>query len=296
MDLTSKSTIKKILKKHKVRPSKQLGQYFLISKKVRELIIQTANLTREDTVIEIGPGIGTLTEKLAKIAGKVIAVEKDKRMCQILKETLKDYKNIEIVNQDILTYKIKNLKTYKLVANLPYYITSPVIRKFLEIKFPPKEMALLVQKEVAQRICAKPRHTSPRPRENCETRRGKHGRGKPGRMSILAVAVQFYSKPEIVKIVLKKAFWPVPKVDSAILKITQIHVNAKADSRKFFKVVKAGFSSPRKQLINNLAKGLNLDKEKIREIFKEIKIGPNVRAQELSIKDWMKILEVISRK
>lgn len=289
MDLTSKSTIKKILKKHNMRPSKRLGQYFLIDKEVLGKIVESASLAKKATVIEIGPGIGTLTERLAKIAGKVIGVEKDKRMCQILKETLKDYKNIEIVNQDILTYKIKNLKTYKLVGNLPYYITSPVIRKFLESKFPPKEMVLLVQKEVAQRICAKPRHTL-------------HGRGKPGRMSILAVAVQFYSKPEIVKIVLKRVFWPVPKVDSAIIKITPSQILSKqnlggqANTDKFFRVVKAGFSSPRKQLANNLSNQLNLNKEKIREIFKEIKIGPNVRAQELSIKDWMKILEAISKK
>jgi len=285
MNLTSLQTIKYLLKKYSVRPSKRLGQYFLIDKEVLEKTVESANLVKKDNVIEIGPGIGTLTKKLAKIAGKVIAVEKDKRMCQILKETLKDYKNVEIINRDVLKLSFNRLvkaelrQNYKVVANLPYYITSPFIRKFLESKFPPKEMVLLVQKEVAQRICA-----------------------KPSKMSILAVAVQFYSKPEIVKIVLKRAFWPIPKVDSALVKITPSQILSKqnlggqANTDKFFRVVKAGFSSPRKQLANNLSNQLNLNKEKIREIFKEIKIDPKVRAQELSIKNWMKILEAISRK
>ncbi len=270
MDLTSKSTVKKILKKHNLRPSKYLGQYFLVDKRILKKITETARLTKEDTVIEIGPGIGTLTQELAKIAKKVIAVEKDEKMCQILKETLK----LQIVNEDILKLQIKNLKLkinkYKIVANLPYYIASPVIRKFLEADFPPKEMVLLIQKEVAQRICA-----------------------KPGKMSILAIAVQFYAKPEIIKIVSKKAFWPVPKVDSAILRIGQIFQPKNIDKNRFFKTVKIGFSSPRKQLVNNLSNGLKLNKGRVKEILKKIKINPKARAQELSVKDWIKILKLI---
>ena len=154
----SKNFIKNLLKKYKIKPSKYLGQNFLIDKIVLRKIIKTANLSKNDTVLEIGPGIGNLTIELAKRVKKVIAVEKDKKMIEILKDNLKDFKNIQIIHGDILKipdskFQIPN-SDYRVVANLPYYIVSLIIRKFLESKNPPKEMLLMVQKEVAQRIAA----------------------------------------------------------------------------------------------------------------------------------------------
>jgi len=266
-------TVKKLLKKYDIYPSKRLGQNFLIDKMVFQKIIKAANLSKDDIVLEIGPGIGNLTLELAKEVKMIVAIEKDKKMCGALEEILSnlDIKNVEVINKDILKintiYKILDSR-YKLVANLPYYITSPVIRKFLEIEKKPKEMVLMVQKEVAKRICA-----------------------KPPKMSILAVSVQFYAKPEIVSFVSKKSFWPQPKVDSAIIKITPrrsahtIGVNPLL----FFEIVKAGFSHPRKQLINNLSKKLKIEKEKVRNWLLKNKIQPAQRAETLTLKDWSKL-------
>lgn len=273
MGIMDVKDVKKLLKKYGIRPSKRLGQNFLIDKKVLKKIIGAANLSRNDVVLEIGPGIGNLTLELEKIVKKVIAVEKDRKMCQILKESLEssNVRNVRIVNKDIL--KIKNdsmvqwFNGYKVVANLPYYITSPVIRKFLESKKPPKLMVLMVQKEVAQRICA-----------------------HPPNMSLLAVSVQFYAKPEIISFVSKKSFWPQPEVDSAILRISQICTNLpQINTNLFFKVVKVGFSHPRKQLINNLSQGLKLDKEKVKNWLLKNGIESKQRAETLAIKDWLKL-------
>ena len=265
-------TVKKLLKKYGIYPSKRLGQNFLIDKNVFQKIIKAANLSKNDVVLEIGPGIGNLTLELAKESERVVAIEKDKKMCGALKEILNnlDIKNVEIINQDVLKLNLEpyTLKPYKVVANLPYYITSPIIRKFLEMKKQPKEMILMVQKEVAKRICA-----------------------KPPKMSILAVSVQFYAKPEIISFVSKKSFWPQPKVDSAIIKITPcrpahaIGVNPLL----FFKIVKAGFSHPRKQLINNLSKELKIEKEKARNWLLKNKIQPEQRAETLTLKDWPRL-------
>ncbi len=307
MDLTSIKTIKEILKKQGIQPSKKLGQNFLINKKVLFKIINSADIAKKDTILEIGPGLGTLTLELAKKAKKVITVEKDPKMIEILKETLKSFKNVKIIQGDILKYNfqfsISNLeplrfarcnsfgikqsifnfqfsKKYKIVANLPYYIVSPVIRKFLESKYPPKEMFLMVQKEVAQRICA-----------------------KPSKMSILAVAVQFYAEPKILFKVSKGSFWPQPKVDSAFLKIKPFSNPKEVNPDLFFKIVKAGFSHPRKQLANNLSKelalsppnGLKLNKEQIKTLLLDIGIEPSIRAEALTIDDWIKLTKALAR-
>lgn len=271
MDLTSKKFIKNLLKKYNIYPSKILGQNFLISKEVLKKILDAANLKSKDVVLEIGPGIGTLTKELAKKAKRVIAIEKDQKMIKILKETLRDLKNIKVIQEDILKYDFKFQAPYKIVANLPYYITSPVLRKFLEIDSKPKEMILMVQKEVAQRIVA-----------------------SPPNMSILAISVQFFAKPEIISFVSKNCFWPQPKVDSAILKISQIGMGLPAiDTNLFFKIVRAGFAQPRKQLANSLSNGLKLEKEKVRNWLKENEIKPERRPETLSIKDWIKLTKNI---
>ncbi len=211
-----------------------------------------------------------MTKEIAKKADKVIAVEKDPKMVEILKETLKDFKNIELVNKDILKINFQFSKNYKIVANLPFYITAPVIRKFLESKDPPKEMILIIQKEVAQRICV-----------------------KPPKMNILAVSVQFYSKPKIISYISKKSFWPSPKVDSAIIKIVPQKKYKDVDIDLFFKIVKAGFAHPRKQLANNLSKMLKLDKKELSSLLLKNNVQPTQRAETLTIQDWIKLADML---
>jgi 16S rRNA (adenine1518-N6/adenine1519-N6)-dimethyltransferase len=261
---------KEILKKYRIFPLKRLGQSFLIDKKVLKKIIEAAELSKNDTVLEVGPGIGNLTIELAKGAKKVIAVEKDKRMVEILRENLKDFRNVEIVEGDIretiFAIVKKMAKDYKVVANIPYYLTSHLIRNFLELKKKPKLIVLMVQKEVAQRICA-----------------------KPPKMNLLAISVQFYAKPQIVSFVSKNCFWPKPKVDSAVVRIEPKKKMPLTNFELFFKIVKGGFLHKRKQLINNLAEGLDLGKPKVREWLLKNKIEPTKRAEELKVEDWLKL-------
>lgn len=271
MELTSPTTIKELFSKYETKASKGLGQNFLIDKNALGKIISAADLKVGDTILEVGPGIGTLTQELAKTAKKIIAVEKSEVMCKILEETIKDFKNVEIKNDDILQYEPPETK-YKLIANIPYYLTSPLIRKFLETKNPPEFMVLMIQKEVAQRICSKPPH-----------------------MSLLAISVQFYAKPKIIDYVSKNCFWPAPKIDSAIIKIEPHNIESeKIDADLFFKVVKAGFSQPRKQLVNNLAtlkslNGVKLTKEQISSWLLKNNLSANQRAETLEVSDWIKL-------
>lgn len=272
MNLTSRKIIKNLLKKYQTRLLKRLGQSFLVNREILKKIIKTANPQSNDIILEIGPGIGVLTQELAKKVKKVIAIEKDPKMIEILKETLRDFKNIKIIQGDIL--KIKNgsimkwLDGYKVVANLPYYIVSPVIRKFLESEYQSEEMVLMVQKEVAQRIVA-----------------------RPPKMNLLAVSVQFYSKPEIITFVSKKSFWPSPKVGGAIIKIIprKSALLSAPISDQFFRIIKAGFSQPRKQVANNLSKGLKLNKEEVKSWLLKNKILPSQRAETLTIENWIKL-------
>lgn len=275
MNLVSKNVVKEILDKYEIRPLKRLGQNFLVSKKALNVFINACDFKKNDVVLEIGPGLGTITQVIATKVKKVIATEKDKKMCEIMKQTLKDFENIEITNQDILKLKIpisksqcQNPKEYKMVGNLPFYITAPIIRKFLETKNQPKEMIFMIQKEVAQRICA-----------------------KPPKMNLLAVSIQFYAKPKILSYLPKNSFWPQPKVDSAILRITPL-INADKkliNANLFFEIVRAGFAHPRKQLVNNLAKGLKKDKEKVAVWLLENSIKPEQRAETLSVQDWINL-------
>lgn len=269
-NLLSVKTIKELLLKHNAKPLKQLGQNFLTRQLVLDKIVSAAELKKSDTILEVGPGIGTLTQELAKAAKMVIAVEKDRKMAEILEETLKDYKNIEIIEGDALKINPKRYaldsESYKLMANLPYYITSPVIRKFLEAESQPALIVLMVQKEVAQRICSKPPH-----------------------MSLLAISVQFYAEAKIVSYVSKNCFWPVPKVDSAIIKIVPQKNNRNLSSDDFFRVAKAGFSHPRKQLANNLSQSLKINKKQINEWLLKNNINPAQRAETLSISQWVNL-------
>jgi len=290
-NLTSRKAIKALLNRYLVYPSKGLGQNFLIDKSVLKKIIKAAELTKKDVILEIGPGIGNLTRELAHKAKRIIAVEKDPKLARILKETLKEFKNIQIIQGDILKiqdtrYKIQD--TYKIVANLPFYIAAPVIRKFLQLNNQPRVLVLMVQKEVAQRICASPAKVFAKQ---------KFRRAMPPKMNLLAVSVQFYAEPEIISYVSKKSFWPEPKVDSAILKITPSGKKSTIVGilpEEFFRVVKAGFSQPRKMLINNLSAKLRVKKGLIREILQKNHINPAQRPETLTIKDWVQIAKEFS--
>lgn len=285
--MRGKEKLKRTLENYGIKPNKIMGQNFLINRGVVKKIIETAELKKTDTVLEIGPGLGALTKELARTFAKltqnknakprkkVIAVEKDKELTKILNHELgiMNIGNVEIIEGDILKLTTNDLRVttnYKVVANLPYYITSPVIRKFLEVETPPKLMMLMVQKEVAKRICS-----------------------RPPNMSILSVAVQFYAEPKIVKIVKKDSFWPKPNVDSAILKINPLinTKNKQINTKQFFKVIKAGFSSPRKQLKNNLKKILN--KKEMFHVKRFIDLSR--RAESLSIDEWIKIYKTLAK-
>lgn len=272
-----------------IKAKKSLGQNFLKDADVLGRIIKAANLSADDVVVEIGPGQGALTELLAGVCKKVIAIELDDRLIPILQEKFKDQKNIEIIHDDILKLNLPELiehqldflkaneaseaKSYKVVANIPYYITAPIIRLFLETKIPPTEVMFMVQKEVAERICA-----------------------KPGEMSILAVSVQYYARALFLFTVFKESFEPVPKVDSAIIHISRNMKDQQPspeEVKKFFRVVKSGFSAKRKTLINNLSNGLQIEKKVIEEKLGSIGFSPSTRAQELGVGDWKKLVEIL---
>jgi 16S rRNA (adenine1518-N6/adenine1519-N6)-dimethyltransferase len=289
--------IRYLCQKYNIRPSRRRGQNFLIDKKVLEKIIQAANLSRSDLILEIGPGLGVLTKELARRVRKVIAVELDSRLVRVLKKEMEDYGNVEIIEGDILKLQITNSKfqirnsrqiqnskkwqatSYKLIANLPYQITSPVLHKFLTEEPKPYEMILMVQKEVAERIIS-----------------------KPGKMNLLSILVQFYAQPELITYVSKNSFWPRPKVDSALIKISLINgrffrryspEKKKFMEKEFFKIVRLGFKNRRKQLRNNLAASLKIEKEKLEKIFKVLNLPFSARAQELSLEKWVSLSNLL---
>ena len=276
-----------------MKPKKSLGQNFLRDKAVLDKIIKSANLSPDDLVIEIGPGEGILTEKLAGHAKKVIAIEIDGGLAEKLQKKYRSHSQIQIINDDVLKINLPELidsqdmpaNRYKVIANIPYYITSPIIQLFLETKCPPAEMVFMVQKEVAKRITA-----------------------KPGQMSILAISVQYYATAKLLFYVEKKCFWPVPKVDSAVIKITPLPSPVSStrhplpitgeednETKKFFRVVKAGFSAKRKMLANNLTNGLHLEKKLVEEKLKTASLEKTVRAQELDVNDWKKLAGLFNR-
>lgn len=259
--------LKHLCSKYGLVPSRKYGQNFLIDEEPIAEMLEAAGIKPDDSVVEVGPGFGILTLALAAKAKKVTAFEIEKKLEPYWQEQMSRHKNIEIIWGNIL-YEIKNLKikNYKIIANLPYQITSNVIRKFLEAENPPELMVLMVQKEVAERICA-----------------------KPGDMSVLAVSIQYYAQPEVVAQVPKSCFWPVPAVDSAIIKITGIKSGPAGEH--FFKIVKAGFANRRKMLIKNLS--AVADKTKLPAVFQELGINAKVRAQELSVEQWRSLARQI---
>lgn len=280
--LYSPKVMKRVLKKHGFRFSKSLGQNFLIDGNVIDNICDGINLGREDEVIEIGPGIGTLTQGLAERAKKVVAFEIDKKLIPVLEDTLECYDNIKIINQDILKSDIEEVidrefdnKKIKIAANLPYYITTPIIMGLLEKNINVDEIIVMVQKEVAERMQASPGTKS---------------------YGALSIAVQYYSNPEIVAIVPKNVFMPQPKIDSAVIKLN-VYDNPKVkvkDEKLFFKVVKGAFSKRRKTLLNSLGSSdVNVNKEQLREILKKLGIKETIRGEKLSIEEFAQITNEI---
>ena len=273
-----------LCRQHKIKPARRFGQNFLIRESIYNKIIKAADLTREDIVLEVGPGFGFLTEKLSKKAKKVIAIELDKRLVKALLTRIRELKigNVEVVNQDILKFDCFKLKKifqdynlnfkYKIVANLPYNITSAFLRKFLENKYRPNLMVLMLQKEVAERIIS-----------------------KPPRMNILAISVQFYTKPKIITKVAASDFWPKPKVDSAVIRLETKNELPSVNERDFFNFIKAGFKYRRKMLKNNLAIYSNVSVEKIEKMLKQASLDPKIRAQNLSLDDWLKLFGIFCK-
>lgn len=268
--------IKWFLRKYGIRIKKYLGQNFLIDEEVLLKIIESAGLCSDDFVLEIGAGPGILTKEISKRVRKVIAIELDRDLIKILEENLKECKNVDIIKEDVLKFDLTSLfqksKPVKIIANLPYYITTPIIMHLLNQKFPPSTiMVIMVQREVALRIVGSP---------------GSKDYG------ILSVILQYYTEPELISIVLKKAFIPSPKVDSAILRL-KIRKNPPVkvrDENLFFRVVKASFSHRRKTIANSLLKSqLGLDRERIAKLLTDAKIDPMCRAETLSLENFARL-------
>ena len=275
-----------MLRRFDLKARKRLGQHFLIDGEVLKLITSAAELTPTDIILEIGPGLGILTRELARQTGWVIAIELDNKLANILKQTLASFDNVTIINKDILRIDpatlLREPKTkfapatspYKVVANLPYYITSPVLRHFLEASVKPEMMIVMVQKEVAEAIVA-----------------------EPGQRSVLSISVQLYGKPRIVSYVPAQSFYPAPEVDSAILRIdlySQPAV-AVADEKGFFELVRAGFTASRKQIVNSLVQGLRLSKTEVLALLGRADIVPQRRAETLTLEEWAQLWQVFTR-
>ena len=251
------------------RAKKSLGQNFLVDRRVRAKIVDAAGISPADTILEVGPGRGFLTKALAERAGRVVAVELDDVLIPSLREKFADCENVEIVEGDARTVEIECLvgagTAYKVVANLPYYAATPIVRRFLEAAHKPTTLVVMVQKEVGLEMTA-----------------------SPGKMGILSVATQVYGSPRIATSVPPKAFRPSPNVTSAVVRIATYPTPAvKFDSpEKFFTLVRAGFSAPRKQIHNSLKNGLGIDSDVIMALLNNAGISPTRRAQTLSIAEW----------
>jgi 16S rRNA (adenine1518-N6/adenine1519-N6)-dimethyltransferase len=248
-----------------MKAKKSFGQNWLRDEFVLDEIVKSAEISKEDNLLEVGPGLGTLTQKLVDSGANVVAVEADRDLLPRLNNKFQGKVNFKLIEGDILKFDYSQMPPkYKVVANIPYYLTSNLIRSLLEAQNPPRLMVLLVQKEVAQRILA-----------------------KPGDMSVLAFSVQYYAQAEFVIDVNKELFEPIPKVDSAVIKITRLNKPAfESDTKKLFRLVKASFGEKRKMLRNSLAGGLGIETSMVLELLETSGVAPTARAQELSMQDW----------
>ena len=268
MDLTRIDDVRTAMKLAGIRPNKSLGQHFLVDKLSLEDIMASAEPTLTDTVLEIGPGLGVMTRPLTQKAGHVVAVETDAVLADLLRRDAPD--NLTVVESDILRYDVRQLPTgYKVIANIPYYVTSKIFRLLIESPNPPSVMSVLIQKEVAERITA-----------------------QPGKMSVLALSVQYYGTTRITSVVERHKFWPAPAVDSAVLQVKLTGPAFPADRTRLFRLIKAGFGEKRKQLRNALAGGLNISLELSATVVAAAHLESTVRAQELALPDWQRLYQV----
>lgn len=271
------SELKFLLKKYSLTPNKIRGQNFLISDKVLSDIITAADIDNEDLVLEVGPGLGMLTQALLEQSKQVIALEVDKNFAKVLGKLEAVNKNLELIFQDVLTFSDRQVtevlrkykvKDYKIVANIPYYLTSKFLQKFITADRPPLSMTLMIQKEVADRV------------------------GDVKKHSLLSLSVALYAKSKIISQVPKENFYPIPKVDSAILQIYDIVPwSYDVDEKRAWQIIKRGFAFKRKKLFNNLLSDSTLDKDKLSRIFDKINLDVNIRAEKLSLADWLKLIK-----
>lgn len=278
----AKNTIQ-ILQKYQFRFQKKYGQNFLVDERVLERIMAAAEITKEDCVLEIGPGIGTMTQYLAERAGEVAAVEIDKNLIPILEETLAAYSNVTLINDDILKVDVNRIvaeknggSPIKVVANLPYYITTPIIMGLFERHVPLKSVTILVQREVAERMQAGP------------------GAKEYGALSL---AVQYYAKPEVVAKVPPNCFIPRPTVDSAVIRLVRYEEPPvkTEDEEKLFAVIRAAFNQRRKTLVNALgnAQGLGVRKESVVKALEEMKLSPTIRGEALTLEQFARLVSIM---
>lgn len=268
MDLSNIKDLKVAMQLAGIKANKGLGQHFLIDKESVEAIIDAAEITPDDTVLEVGPGLGVMTDELAKTGAQIVAVETDRTLVELLNRRLPD--TVQVKEADIMKFNLADLPAdYKVVANVPYYITSPIIRLLMESKNPPIHSVLLIQKEVAERIAA-----------------------QPGAMSILALSVQYYADVALVVDVPRDRFYPIPNVDSMVIKLTRkIQPAFEADTHKLFRLIKAGFGEKRKQLRNSLSGGLQMTTEQSAELIEQAGLSATARAQELSLEQWKSLYD-----
>ncbi|HEV8193135.1 MAG TPA: 16S rRNA (adenine(1518)-N(6)/adenine(1519)-N(6))-dimethyltransferase RsmA [Ktedonobacterales bacterium] len=270
-DLTDRGTLNRLLLKHGLRPNKGLGQHLLVSRRALEAVVAAADLTAEDAVLEVGAGTGVLTRELAARAQRVVAVELDRAILPVLRETTADLANVEILPRNILDVRPEDVfegARYKLVANLPYYITSLILRHLLETANPPSLLVVMVQREVAERIIA-----------------------APGAMNLLGLSVQFFGSPSITGFVPATAFFPAPKVESAIVRV-DVYAEPLATGalrEQFFRLAHAGFAERRKQLHNALERNLDVPRETVGQWLAVAGIDPIRRAQTVSLQEWLRL-------
>lgn len=279
MNLTSPTEIKILLSKHGFRFSKSLGQNFLIDNNTVLKIIEKADIKNTDNVLEIGPGIGTLTREIAKNAKKVVSIEVDETLKPILKETVSEFENAKIIYSDILKLDLKTVtkenfgdEKYKVIANLPYYITTPILEFLLKSKTNLDDITVMVQKEVAERMTANP---------------GSKSYGS------LSVYIKYFGDAKKVLQVPKTVFIPRPDVDSAVVKISINEKYRDIESEEIEKVLRAGFGKRRKTILNSFSSGLNIEKEEMEKILEKLKLQKNLRAENLSIDDFIKVAKEI---
>ena len=280
MDLYDYNTVKRILSKHGFTFSKALGQNFLINPDVCPQMAESLSADENTGVLEVGPGIGVLTKELCRVAGKVVSVELDKRLFPVLDETLAEFDNLEIINADVMKIDLNKLieekfsgcSSVKVCANLPYYITSPVIMTLLESKLPVDEIVVMVQKEAGERLCA------------------EVGSRMAGAVT---VAVNYYADSEILFDVNRDSFMPSPKVDSVVIRLA-VRKNSKfevSNEKKFFSLVKCAFSQRRKTALNSISNTMGVPKDKISTVFTELGLDTNIRAEKLTMNDFINIAD-----